>query len=402
MTDAQLDALALWIAHTYAIDAAETTPYVAVTSALKRSGKSRLREVLERLVRQPLSASNISDAALFRAVAKLTPTLLLDEADAVFKAREREDLRGMLNAGYRHGAVVYRMGGASKTKLEAFPVFCAKAFFGIGDFLPDTLVDRAIPIRLERRTQQEPVERFRQRETSAETSALSDRLAEWIEPLLDDLKGAWPTLPQDLDDRAQDSWEPLFAIADVAGGDWPDRARGAARVLSAGVEREEDSAIVRLLRDIQVVFRKHDDRLSTGELLRHLHRMDESPWGEWRGKPLTGHGLSKLLKPYRIRTMTVRVDGTPVKGYKEEQFADAFARVLGVTAVTRVTSKSSSETRSNPSNPRNPPSVDRPPTPGEDGFLERLDALRSRGLITDAESDERAAIHRLVLRRRAQ
>jgi hypothetical protein len=171
MSDVQADAVTLWIAHTHAVGAGETTPYLAVTSAEKRSGKTRLREVLELLVSSALSASNISDAALFRAVEKLTPTLLLDEADAVFKAREREDLRGMLNAGYRRGAVAYRMGGANKTTLEAFPVFCAKAFFGIGDFLPDTLADRAIPIRLQRRTSDEPVERFRRREVEPEGHA---------------------------------------------------------------------------------------------------------------------------------------------------------------------------------------------------------------------------------------
>jgi hypothetical protein len=151
MTETQLDAVALWVAHTHAVEAAEVTPYLVVTSAEKRSGKTRLREALELVVHVPLPAANISDAALFRAIASLTPTLLLDEADAVFRAREREDLRGLLNAGYRRGAVAYRMGGANRSTLESFPVFCAKGFFGIGDFLPDTLADRAIPIRLQRR-----------------------------------------------------------------------------------------------------------------------------------------------------------------------------------------------------------------------------------------------------------
>src|SRR5262249_40284543 len=156
------------------VDAAESTPYLAVTSAEKRSGKSRLREVLELLVRQPLPASNISDAALFRAIASTTPTVLLDEADAIFKAREREDLRGLLNAGYRRGAVAYRMGGRNKTTLETFPVYCPKAFFGIGDFLPDTLADRAIPIRLQRRTREETVERFRRRDVQPVGETLRD------------------------------------------------------------------------------------------------------------------------------------------------------------------------------------------------------------------------------------
>lgn len=234
LNDSQADAVALWIAHTHVIDAAHTTPYLAVTSALKRSGKSRLREVLGLVVREPLSASSISDAALFRAVEKYTPTLLLDEADAIFRAREREELRGMLNAGYRRGAVAYRMGGANRTRLETFPVFCAKAFFGIGDFLPDTLSDRALHVRLERRLRDESVERFREREAEAEGHELRDHLADWLGPQADDLYSARPDLPDELDDRAQDSWEPLLAIAELAAGDWPLRARAASLALSTG------------------------------------------------------------------------------------------------------------------------------------------------------------------------
>src|SRR4051794_7858052 len=162
LSGAQADAVALWTLHTHAFDAADVTPYLAITSAEKRSGKTRLLEVLELLVRAPLPTSNISDAALFRAIAELSPTLLFDEVDAIFgpKARDREDLRGMLNAGYRRGAVARRMGGPKMTTLEAFPVFCAKAFAGIGE-LPDTLRDRSIRLRLERRTREETIERFR-------------------------------------------------------------------------------------------------------------------------------------------------------------------------------------------------------------------------------------------------
>ena len=161
---AQADAVALWCAHTFAIEAADTTPYIAVTSAEKRSGKSRLLEVLELLVRSPQSTTNISDSALFRAIGEYSPTLFFDEVDAVFRSREREDLRGLLNAGHRRGAVAYRMGGKRMTDLEAFPVFCAKAFAGIGDCLSDTVRDRSIPIRLKKRARDEQLERFRRRD----------------------------------------------------------------------------------------------------------------------------------------------------------------------------------------------------------------------------------------------
>jgi Protein of unknown function (DUF3631) len=218
MSDAQGDALALWTAHTHALDAADATPYLAITSPEKRSGKTRLLEVLELLTREPLPTANISDAALFRVVAAKRPTLLFDEVDVVFKVREREELRGLLNAGYRRGAVAHRMGGANNRTLETFPVFCPKALAGIGNCLPDTLIDRSIPIRLQRRTRQERVERFRRRLIAPEGESFRDGLADWLEPQLDYLAELHPDLPDELDDRAQDCWEPLLALAELAGG----------------------------------------------------------------------------------------------------------------------------------------------------------------------------------------
>jgi Protein of unknown function (DUF3631) len=347
LSEAQADAITLWIAHTYVLAAFDTTPYLWIVSAEKRSGKTRLLEVLELLVCSPLPTANISDSALFRAIAELKPTLLFDEVDAIFgaRAREREDLRGLLNAGYRRGAVARRMGGPRMTTLQAFPVFCAKALAGLGT-LPDTITDRAIRIGLERKTREEQIERFRRREVGAEAEFLSERVADWVEPQADELRVARPQLPDELDDRAQDIWEPLLAIAELAGGDWPPQAHAAALELSTGETREDDSLTARLLRDVYAVFESSGrDRFKTSDLIDELCKIEESPWGDWYGKAISPQGLSNLLRPYRIKTMTIRgprqttahQDGKPVRGYKREQFTNAFLRVLGVTGVTAVT-----------------------------------------------------------------
>jgi Protein of unknown function (DUF3631) len=204
--------------------------------------KTRLLEALELLVWEPLPTANISDAALFRVIDKKQPTLLMDEVDAVFGRKSpREELRGILNAGYRQGATTHRMGGSNNTELQTFSVYCPKAFAGIGDCLPDTISDRAISIRLKRRTRNVVIERFRLRDVLAEGTSLRDRLAGWLEPNEEHLAGSRPDLPDELDDRAQDVWEPLLAVADLAGGDWPHRARQAALDLSTGEERGDDS-----------------------------------------------------------------------------------------------------------------------------------------------------------------
>lgn len=303
----QLVALSLWTAHTHTFEAFYCTPYGAISSPEKRSGKTRLLEVLELLVRQPLPTANISDAALFRVIDDRAPTLLIDEVDAIFgKKSPRDELRGIVNAGYRRGATTHRMGGANNTTLQTFSVFCPKAFAGIGDSLPDTVADRAIHIRLKRRTRDQSIERFRLGEVEPEGHALRDRLADWLEPQRESLATSRPHLPDELDDRAQDVWEPLLAIADLAGEDWPERARQAALALSGGDAREDDSTTATLIRDISAVFLANNDKaLKTADLLEGLHAIEESPWGDWYGKTLSAHGLSRLLKPYRVRTMPV-------------------------------------------------------------------------------------------------
>jgi 5S rRNA maturation endonuclease (ribonuclease M5) len=332
-SDEQRCVLALWALHTHVIAAADTTPYIAITSAEKRSGKSRLLEILAQLVPRPLEAANISDAALFRALGaedELPATVLFDEVDAVFKAKEKEELRGLLNAGYRRGAKAYRcVGEGAKQTVTPFPVFGPKALAGIGE-LPDTIADRSIPIRLRRRSRDEPVARGRYKLIAVDCEPLRVEAERWAVAHVGLLREAEPDLPEELNDREQDGGEPLIAIADLAGGEWPRLAREALVTLHA--EKPEDGASwgVQLLADIRGAFGE-DDRLSTSELLVRLKLDDEGPWGAW-GKADTGlnaRGLAKLLAPFEISSRSVRLpDGSTPKGFKRDQFFDAWERYL--------------------------------------------------------------------------
>jgi Protein of unknown function (DUF3631) len=400
LSDAQSTAIVLWIVHSHAFEAAETTPYLAVTSGMKRSGKTRLLEVLELLIREPLPNVNISDAALFRAIGEKEPTLLMDEIDAVFspKARDREDLRSLLNAGYKRGAFVLRMGGPKMNVLERFPVFCPKAFAGIGAF-PDTIADRAISVRLERRTREEPVERFRRREAEETAEPLYRWAVSWAEQHVPILAESRPDLPDEIDDRAQDIWEPLLAIADLAGDGWPERARAAALELCGPEARQEedDSLTALLLQDLYDIFAASaEQRFRTSELIEELAKIEESPWGDWHGKPLTAQALSRLLRPFRIKTMAVKAEGRTVRGYKVEQFADAFHRVLGVTGVTSVTSRTAWEAEGNAGNGGNAlhageSTNDRTPLPGdEEALLREVAELVEQGVLIPRDQENEA------------
>ncbi|HUY24774.1 MAG TPA: DUF3631 domain-containing protein [Candidatus Saccharimonadales bacterium] len=323
-------AVTLWVVHTYLIDQSEYSPYLAITSAEKRSGKTRLLDVLELLVKNPWRAVTPSEAVIYRQIAVKHPTLLLDETDAIFggkTAAQHEGLRALLNAGNRPGTTVPRcVGEGSKMHVQDFEVYGAKALAGIGR-LPDTVTDRSIPIRIQRRLKLETVEKFRYKLASLEAEPIKDALARLAEQL--DLSGARPTVPDALNDRASDGWEPLLAIAEAGGGTWPERSRRAAVVLSAGADADEQSLGIKLLEDMRGIFDgRATDRLFTSALLEALRGLDESPWGELAAGSLTAHRLSRLLKPYGVEPHTVRVGADTAKGYGRRVLEPAWDRWL--------------------------------------------------------------------------
>ena len=285
-------ACTLWVVHTHAVDQAETSPYLGIESAEKRSGKSRLLDCLDLLTACPWRAVLPSDAVVYRKIATGDVTLLLDEIDAVFgpkSASQHEGLRGLLNAGTRRGTTVPRVvGEGGKMRVEEFPVFCPKAIAGIGK-LPDTVADRSIPIRLRRRKRSESVARFRYREAKAQAAPIREAVAGHAERL--DVADARPAIPDALNDRAADGWEPLLAIAtrpvgigpkSADGGRCPQRRRGRRRRLSRG------AASWRYQRHL---CRAEDERIWTEDLLSDLPRRRRAPVGRLSGPAdQCGHG----------------------------------------------------------------------------------------------------------------
>jgi hypothetical protein len=335
LTDEQADLLALWVLHTHAFDAADTTPYLEIISAEKRSGKTRLLEVLDTIVARPWFTGRVTAAVLVRKIADEIATLLLDEADTAFKGDREyvEALRGILNSGFKRGGVASLcVGQGANLSYRDFPVFSPKAIAGIGK-LPDTISDRCIRIELKRRARSEHVERFRLRKVRPEAEQLRRDAEMWAQAHIPVLTEMEPDLPEELDDRAQDIVEPLLAIASAVGGEWPERARGVVIALAGSTAREDSESLgVRLLRDTKSVFDKEDkDRLSTSTILEKLHGADEAPWGSLRGEALDARGLARLLKPYGIQPEQLRINEDKVRGYRRGAFKDAWERYLGDT-----------------------------------------------------------------------
>jgi Protein of unknown function (DUF3631)/Toprim-like len=327
----QADAIALWVVHTHAFEAAEATPYLAITSAEKESGKTRLLETLELLVAKPWLTGRATPAVLTRKIDAEEPTLLLDESDAAFGGEKEyaEVLRGILNTGYRRGGKTsVAVATGRDFSYRDLSTFSAKAIAGIGK-LPDTVQSRSIPIRLKRKAAEERVERFRRRQVEATAAPVRERVEHFASAELEALQLAEPELPEELGDRAADVWEPLLAIADRAGGEWPRRARRAALALSAKQTSEDDSLGVRLLGDSRAVFLRRDaERIFTEELLDGLAQIDDAPWGDWYGKRISPRKVAQLLKPYGIRPKTIRIGEATKSGYERGWFADAWSRYL--------------------------------------------------------------------------
>src|SRR5262245_1023635 len=199
------EVLALWVLHAHAHDCFDISPVLAITSPTPECGKTTCLTLLGALVPRPCHAANITAAALFRAVEKWQPTLLIDEADTFLK--NSDELRGVLNSGHqRSSAFVIRTTGDDH-ELRQFRTWAPKAVALIGK-LPPTLASRAIHIELRRKMVSESVERLRSDRVD-HLEPLCRQAARWVADNSISLRTADPMMPEALSGRAADNWRPL-------------------------------------------------------------------------------------------------------------------------------------------------------------------------------------------------
>ena len=309
--------LSLWVLHAWTMDAGDISPLMVLVSPTKRCGKTSVLILIYFLTPRSELSSNITAPALFRYIEDVRPTLLIDEADSF--AKDNEELRGILNSGHTKAAANVIRNVDHKPR--RFSTWAPKAIATIGT-LADTLEDRAVVVRLQRKPPGATVERLGRRD-NADFAALRSQAARWAADNFDKLADPDPKMPK-LNDRAADNWRPLLAIADLAGGTWPEEARRAACLLAG---EQQDGAIgVELLRDIRSTF-GDDDVIRSSDLVAKLTADAERPWAEWKhGRPLTQKQLAGLLAPFHIISLTVHPPGLPDgKGYRRIDFEEAWA-----------------------------------------------------------------------------
>jgi putative DNA primase/helicase len=320
-------ALALWTLHAWTVDAGDISPFLVLVSPTKRCGKTSALIVLYYLTPKSELASNISASALFRYVEDVCPTLLIDEADSFVK--DNEEMRGILDSGHTKAAahVIRNVEVNGEHKPRRFSTWAPKAIATIRS-LADTLEDRAIVVQLQRKPKAASVARLRKRD-SDEFAILRRQAARWAADTFSRLTDPDPAIPESLNDRAADNWRPLIAIADLAGGHWPQRARESACVLS-GEGHDSTSINVELLADIHNIAFGELDVIRSIDLVIKLIADPERPWVEWKGgKPLTQKQLAGLLRPFGIISETVSVPGfADAKGYRRARFEEAWEAYL--------------------------------------------------------------------------
>ena len=318
-------ALALWVTFSWLIDAVNIAPILAITSPEKQCGKTTVLSLVGSLVARPLPTSNITPAAMFRAIERWQPTMLIDEADTFI--REAEELRGVLNSGHtRPTAFVIRTVGDTHEPTK-FTTWGAKAIALIGK-LPETLHDRSVVIALRRKLPGETTEKLRY-SAHGVFEPLRQKLQRFADDNREAIRVARPNLPQGISHRAQDNWEPLLAIAGLAGDEWLLKAETAATVLSA-TEQGANSIGAELLEDIHHIFElRNIDRISSKDLIEALCDDDERPWLTYnRGKQIAPRQIARFLDEYGIKSKNIKFGTTPLKGYELDQFTDAFERYL--------------------------------------------------------------------------
>jgi len=317
------DATSLWAGAAHSFEDFAHSPRLNVKAATRGCGKTLTLDVVATITPRSVRFENMTQAVLFRIIAKHKPTLLIDECDRHLK--NNNELIGLLNSGFTRGGTVPRCEG-DQNEVRFFPVFGPVALSGIGD-LSGTLHDRSIVINLERARPDEVKKRFDSRHVGPQTE-LKRKLMRWAADHKAELAAADPAMPMAFN-RVADVWRPLFAVAMVVGGDWPKRAR----VAFAQIQRPDSDSEpiqVQCLQDVAAVMEAGGfEIIATHELVERLVLLDERPWQTWnKGRPISPRQLARLLKGFGVVPSSRRDGADTFKGYRLDSLSDALSRYV--------------------------------------------------------------------------
>jgi hypothetical protein len=338
--------LALYTIATHTWPTFDAFPYIVITAVTKRAGKTRLGiDVFSQICSNAETFSAKSSSSIFRSINEKHPTVLIDEAE-VLNSEEANEMREVLNKGYRRGQTITKVAG---TKVMTFDTYCPKVFILIGD-VNDTLKDRSIIFWMRRG---EAPNRFSYSTSAPEGEALREKVHIEVTEREAEIADAYLNhsgLPF-LTDRDEEIWLPLFAICSVFAPHRLEELTKAAVDLSAEKTadirrfdnlREQEQEFMEmeyaeyLLRDM-VSICKDRKAISSIDAIETLKSIPTSPWRKFRGVGLTATDLATMLNRFGVKPKAVRFSnpknasernkskgGFVQKGYTKEQLDAAF------------------------------------------------------------------------------
>jgi len=308
--------LALWIIGTYCFTDFDAYPYLCITSPTKRSGKTRLSEMISFCCSNPRNFAALTGATLFRAIDEEKPTVIFDESESL-NSEAASTMRSVLNVGYRRGQTVPRLAAGG---IKEFSTYCPKIFILIGDVY-DTLRDRSIVVTMQRA---ETRKRFTFEAAREEGKMLREVIDEAvkqnsgnIQKMFTDHKG----LPF-LMDRDEEIWTSLFCIAEVFSKNRLTELQAAASDMAAEKTGEQkkyinmkaaenkatdDEYATKALLDLYALFVMNGKHIRTDDVIAGLKVIPTAPWRKFRGDGLTAHDLANLLNRFGVRPVRIAV-----------------------------------------------------------------------------------------------
>lgn len=315
---AYADVCAVWAMGTHAYTAFQTYPRLGFVSDFPASGKSRALTMTGLLSAKTKTLTNYTAAVLVRWLSK-GRTVALDETDTIFRTEKSAPLmQAALNDGFTFKGVADKCSGGEDVTEKS--IYCPVMFGGLRK-LPPATMSRSLLVYMEKRRPEQKIESYMARLHDPQGESLGHAMGDWAGSVAMELAEAWPDLPDGCEDRTADCWWPMFAIADVAGRDWPERIRDAYRELAKGITAEpEVSPLVRLLSDVYAVW-SFGDRLGSKDLLERLYALPGAPWATWWPPAVAPRELAALLANVGIEPKKIRLPGkAPVQGYERTDF----------------------------------------------------------------------------------
>lgn len=304
--------LALYVVHSWSWQLNDCTPYLYIWSPLKQSGKTRLLEVLELLVHNPIRAASVTPSALYRVIEERKPTMLIDEVDTVFYGRgsRHADLIGVINSGYKRGGSSIRTKG---NEVVDFSTFCPKILAGINNqMIPDTVADRSISIELQRKAHDETLEPFYYFQAKNEADSLLEDISEWVFEHEDQIRNSKPNSIQGISDRKWEIGAPLATIGSLV--KYPKYKAILSDMLSREIPRETRNPVEQLMKDICELFDGNEKMFSS----------DVAEYLEFSSPKM----LANQLGIFGIEPKRIRIGNRTGRGYHKKDMEPILKRNL--------------------------------------------------------------------------